>query len=72
MRGLEEGQLLDSRKSSCFPADSNMWRHWQNTELYVAHYGLRLEEIGEPLRDGVLAVVRVSMSPHGYEMQGDV
>jgi len=25
----------EQKKSSCFPAGSNMWRHWQNTELYV-------------------------------------
>jgi hypothetical protein len=49
-----------------------MWRHWQNTELYVEHYGLRLDEISEPLRDAVLAVLRVSMSPHGYELSRDV
>jgi hypothetical protein len=62
----------EQRKSSCFPAGSNMWRHWQNTELYVEHYGLRLDEIGEPLRDAVLAVLRASMSPHGYELSRDV
>ena len=62
----------EQRKSSCFPAGSNMWRHWQNTELYVEHYGLRLDEISEPLRDAVLAVLRVSMSPHGYELSRDV
>jgi hypothetical protein len=62
----------EQKKSSCFPAGSNMWRHWQNTELYVEHYGLRLDEISEPLRDAVLAVLRVSMSPHGYELSRDV
>lgn len=62
----------EQRKSSCFPAGSNMWRHWQNTELYVEHYGLRLEEINEPLRDAVLAVLRASMSEHGYELSRNV
>ena len=62
----------EQKKASCFPAGSNMWRHWQNTELYVEHYGLRLDEIGEPLRDAVLAVLRASMSPHGYELSRDV
>jgi hypothetical protein len=36
------------------------------------HYGLRLDEISEPLRDAVLAVLRASMSPHGYELSRDV
>ena len=48
------------------------WRHWQNTELYVENYGLRLDEVGEPLREAVMAVLRASMSPHGYELSRDV
>src|ERR1044072_2885259 len=62
----------EQRKNSCFPAGSNTWRKWQKTELYVQHYGLRLEEIREPLRDAILNVMRVSMSPHGYELSRDV
>ena len=62
----------EQRKTSCFPVDSNQWRRWQNTELYLEHYGLRLDEISEPLRDAVLAVLRVSMSQHGYELARDV
>ena len=59
----------EQKKTSCFPVGSDQWRRWQNTELYLEHYGLRLEEISEPLRDAVLAVMRVSMSPHGYELR---
>ena len=33
---------------------------------------MRLDEISEPLRDAVLAVLRASMSPHGYELSRDV
>ena len=62
----------EQRKTSCFPVDSNQWRRWQNTELYLEHYGLRLDEISEPLRDAVLAVLRASMSQHGYELSRDV
>ena len=62
----------EQRKASCFPVGSNQWRHWQNTELYVEHYGLRLDEVSEPLRDAVMAVLRASMSPHGYELSRDV
>ena len=49
-------------KASCFPVGSQQWRHWQNTELYVEHYGLRLDEVSEPLREAVMAVLRASMS----------
>jgi hypothetical protein len=62
----------EQRKASCFPVDSNMWRHWQNTELYVEHYGLRLDEVGEPMREAVMAVLRASMSAKGYELSRDV
>src|SRR5258708_10711676 len=58
----------EQKKASCFPVGSNQWRHWQNTELYVEHYGLRLDEVGEPLRDAAMAVLRASMSQHGYEL----
>jgi hypothetical protein len=62
----------EQRKASCFPAGSKMWRRWQNTELYVEHHGLRLDEISEPQREAVLAVLRASMSRHGYELSRDV
>jgi hypothetical protein len=62
----------EQKKRSCFPVDSPQWRHWQNTELYVEDYGLRLDEVGEPLREAVMAVLRASMSTHGYELSRDV
>ena len=62
----------EQRKASCFPIDSPQWRHWQNTELYVENYGLRLDEVSEPLREGTMAVLRASMSQHGYELSRDV
>ena len=62
----------DQRQASCFAADSNTWRRWQNTELYLEDYGLRLEEISEAQREAVLAVLRASLSPKGYQMSRDV
>jgi hypothetical protein len=62
----------EQRKTSCFAMDSPQWRHWQNTELYVEDYGLRLDEVGEQLREAVMAVLRTSMSPHGYSLSRDV
>jgi hypothetical protein len=60
------------KRTSCFPVDTGPWTGWQNTEMYLEHHGLRLEEIGAPLRDGVLAVLRASMSAHGYALCRDV
>jgi hypothetical protein len=62
----------EQKKASDFPIDSKQWRHWQNTELYVEDYGLRLDEIGEEPREAVLAVLRASLSAHGYELSRNV
>jgi hypothetical protein len=62
----------EQRRAACFPVDSPQWRNWQNTELYVEHHGLRLDEVGEPLREATMAVLRASMSRHGYELSRDV
>jgi hypothetical protein len=59
-------------KTWCFPIDSNQWRRWQNTELYLEDYGLRLDEVGAPVREAVMAVLRAGMSVHGYELSRDV
>lgn len=67
------GQMSpEQRKASCFPAGSPQWRRWQNTELYVENYGLRLDEVSEPLREAAMAVLRASMSQRGYELSRDV
>jgi hypothetical protein len=53
------------RGAMCFPVDSELWRHWQNTELYVEHHGLRLDEVSAPIREAVMAVLRSSLSGKG-------
>jgi Protein of unknown function (DUF3500) len=60
------------RAATCLAVDSELWRHWQNTELYVEHHGLRLDEVDAPIRDAVLAVLRASLSGKGYEVARDV
>jgi len=50
-----------------FPVDSDTWWQWQNTELYVENYGLRLDEVPEGVREAVMAVLRASLSQQGYE-----
>ena len=56
------------RAVTCYPVDSQLWRHWQNTELYVEHHGLRLDEAGAAVREAVLAVLRASLSGKGFEI----
>ena len=60
------------RTAMCFPVNTQQWRRWQNTELYLEDFGLRLDEVPETLREAVMAVLRASLSPKGYEMSRDV
>lgn len=62
----------DQRRAMQFPVDSDIWRHWQNTELHVENYGLRLDEMTPGVRDAVMGVLRTSMSGHGYALSRDV
>lgn len=62
----------EQKRTSCFAVDSPQWTRWQNTELYLEHCGLRLEEIALALREAVFAVLRASMSAHGYALCRDV
>ena len=54
------------RAALCLPVNSELWRHWQNTELYVEHHGLRLDEAGATVQEAVMAVLRTSLSHKGY------
>ncbi len=62
----------EQRARMSFLVDSSQWRRWQNTELYLEDYGLRLDEVSAPLREAVMAVLRASLSAKGYEMSRDV
>jgi len=56
------------RSGMRFPVDSQLWRHWQNTELYVEHHGLRLDEVDSSIREATMAVLRASLSGKGYNI----
>jgi hypothetical protein len=64
MRQLSPAQC----SATCYPVDSELWRHWQNTEIYVEHHGLRLDEVSAPVKEAVMAVVRASLSGKGYDI----
>jgi uncharacterized protein DUF3500 len=72
VNALLAAMSAEQKQRSVFPVDSNQWRRWQNTELYLEDYGLRLDEVDERLREAVMAVLRASMSTHGYELSRDV
>ena len=50
-----------------FAIDAPQWRMWSNPELYFDCFGLRLDELGVALREAILAVLRVSLSPQGFD-----
>jgi hypothetical protein len=62
----------EQRKALLFPISAPDWRRWNNTEIYFYQYGLRLEELPDTAREGVLAVVRASLSPKGFDKTRDV
>jgi hypothetical protein len=67
--GILLGRLSSGQRAAmCLPVDSELWRHWQNTELYVEHHGLRLDEVAAPVQEAVFVVLRASLSGKGYEI----
>jgi predicted TIM-barrel fold metal-dependent hydrolase len=67
------GMLAPAQRAGvCFAVDDNHWRRWQNSELYVEDFGLRLEEAPDALRDAAMAVVRASLSAQGFAKSRDV
>jgi hypothetical protein len=46
--------------------DSPEWRTWSNPEFLLSHKGIRLDEVTPQIRDGVMAVLQVTLSPEGY------
>jgi hypothetical protein len=69
---LLDGLPAELRAAVLLPIDAREWRRWNNTEMYIYKYGLRLEEIPADAREAVLAVVRESLSARGYNKARDV
>src|SRR5690349_14750253 len=57
----------EQRAALSLPVQSNLWREWQNTELYVENHGLRLNEVTDSVRESVMEVLRASLSAKGFE-----
>lgn len=65
------GRLLDAlspdeRARGMQQVDSNLWRQWQNTEIFVERHGLRLEFLSAEKRELVLQILHASLSDQGY------
>lgn len=61
-------QLSPAQRSTiAHHIDSTEWRTWSNPEFLISDKGIRLDEVTGPVRDGVMAVLRATLSPEGYE-----
>src|SRR5688572_9768985 len=47
--------------------DSPEWRTWSNPEFLLSDKGVRLEDISDGFRDSILALLKATLSPEGYE-----
>lgn len=62
------GLLDDKQKEAvCYHIDSPQWRTWSNPEFLLAHKGVRLDEVTEPIRGAVMNILKATLSPEGYE-----
>ncbi|MFC9770140.1 MULTISPECIES: DUF3500 domain-containing protein [unclassified Pseudarthrobacter] len=51
-----------------YAVDAPEWQSWANPEFMQHDTGLRLDELGEPVRDAILGVVEASLSGEGFEL----
>jgi len=54
------------RRAVQHPLNSRVWRAWMNPEFYLNRFGLRLDEVDEPVRAAVLELLRASFSEQGF------
>ncbi|KAF5566671.1 NAD(P)-binding protein [Fusarium phyllophilum] len=64
-------QVLDAldetdKKKILYHLDDPQWRTWSNPEFLLSDKGLRLDEIDAELRDKILEVLRLTLSPEGF------
>ena len=57
----------DQVSTVSYHIDSPEWRTWSNPEFLLSDKGIRLDELDPKIRDSVLAILRATLSPEGYE-----
>lgn len=50
-----------------YHVDSPEWRSWSNPEFLLSDKGIRLDELSEDVRDSILNILKLTLSPEGYE-----
>jgi hypothetical protein len=67
--------LLDDegRQTVLLPLDATQWRMWNNTEIYLFVYGLRMDEISPAVRDAICWIGETDGEhPFYYRIQSPV
>ncbi|RMZ79849.1 hypothetical protein DV737_g3264, partial [Chaetothyriales sp. CBS 132003] len=57
----------EQRDSLLYPVNAREWRAWSNPEFLLRPFGLRLEELREPVIALILSVIEKSFSAQGYQ-----
>ena len=61
-------KLDDAQRSALiFHIDSPEWRTWSNPEFLLSSKGMRLDEIDTDLRESIMKILEVTLSPEGYD-----
>jgi hypothetical protein len=71
-RALLEILSPAERAATCYDIRSDLWRRWQNTEMWVEQHGLRLDEAPAAVRNAVMCLLAASLSTRGYEISRSV
>jgi hypothetical protein len=58
---------LEQRAKTLFPVDTDQWRKWSNIHPTLMRHGTPLFEMNDGQRDHAFALLRESMSNHGFE-----
>jgi hypothetical protein len=62
----------DQRAAAIFPLESDVWRRWSNIHVFVMRHGAGLEVMTAAQRERALGLLRVGLSPAGFEAARDV
>ena len=57
----------EQRSKLLYPVNAREWRAWSNPEMLLRPFGLRLEEVSEPIAKSILSVMEATLSRKGYE-----
>ncbi len=61
-----------TRTRLSFPFESNEWRSWFNPHFNAYRHGVMLEELPSARRNRFLDLLRVTLSPRGYNQARDI